>query len=473
MMDQIDDEFFIQETDSRVLKHILESQVNALEFVNTSTNKVFDDNIQDVATEIMSYVKTYKAPPTERVLLEKFEGTSKYQKTKILFEEIRKVDISAFDFKYDLEKIKSRFKENKGLELRKALRSIDDYESIQNLTKKFNSDIQLVSEHKQVFLQKPIKDYIKDFKKAYNDKFHDKNLGKGIFTGYNFYDALTNGLFGADLLMIGGETGAGKSQLLNNMGLQIWLQGNDLHSRDSFYPGYNVLYFSLEMPYEMCFRRSISKLGLLPFSAVRDSTLNKEQFKELKNICEFIEAYPYQFEIIDIPRGATVEMLEERLQDSMSRYKVDAICVDYIGLLDDKSSQDDWLKLGTISSKLHELSRVYNLPVLTAAQLNRVAQGGSPVGLHRFGRSSLIGTNCSSILQIESRKDESSFQNMKIHVLKNRSGANGVEFYLNKNFACSSITDPPDQLLPDELVTSTSSLNADLDISKLLKEFNW
>lgn len=471
----VDDDFedLFQNMDLRVLKNILENQVCALEFVNTSSEVIFDERIQHIAADIISYIKSYKSPPTYRILYEKYEDTDKLDKLKILFKGLETTKVSPFEFKHDLENLLNRFKENKALELRKELRSIDDYKKIHEVTKKFSYEIERVSHKKQLFLQKPMKDFLSDFKKSYNEKLINKDLGKGVLTGYSYFDALTNGLFGADLLMIGGETGAGKSQLLNNMGLQIWLQGNDLNSRDAFYPGYNVLYFSLEMPYEMCFRRSISKLGLLPFTGVRDSTLNKDQFKILKNVCEFIESYPYQFEIIDIPRGATVEALEERIQDSMSRYKVDVICVDYLGLLDDKSSQEDWLKLNTIAGKLHELARVYNVPILTAAQLNRLSPGAQPIGLHRFGRSSLMSTHCSTILQIESRKDESSYQNMKIHVLKNRSGINGTEFFLNKNFTCSSITDPPDQLLPDDLVSQSSLTDGEVDISLLLKDFSW
>lgn len=468
-----DDESSLNEIDIRLLKHILGSQVLALEFINISNEIIFDDSIKDVVSDILSYVKSYKAPPTFRVLADQYEGTAKLDKLKLIFDELANVEVNNFEFKYDLEKIFERYKEYKALELRKHLRTLDDFEKIQEATKKFNTAISQVSHKKQSFIQRPMKDFLSEFKKSYNEKLVNKDLGRGVLTGYSYFDALTNGLFGADLLMIGGETGAGKSQLLNNMGLQIWLQGNDLSARDAFFPGYNVLYFSLEMPYEMCFRRSIAKLGVLPFTSVRDSTLNKDQFKVLKNVCEFIEAYPYQFEIIDIPRGATVEALEERILDSMSRYKVDVICVDYIGLLDDKSSQEDWLKLNTISGKLHELSRVYNLPILTAAQLNRLAQGANPIGLHRFGRSSLISTHCSTILQIESRKDESSYQNMKIHVLKNRSGVNGSEFFLNKNFTCSSVTDPPDQLLPDELVSQSSLSDGEVDISLLLKDYGW
>jgi len=245
------------------------------------------------------------------------------------------------------------------------------------------------------------------------------------------------------------------SMLLNGFGKQIWLQENTIDtSPDSFTRGYNVLYFSLEMPYQDCFIRFLASLANVPQRALAKSTLMQEEMRRVNKAYEFIKKYQengYYFDIVDVPRNLTIEELELRYHDALLRYHPDVVIVDYMGLMNSKlfAKEQDWLKMGAIAASLHEFARAYDCVVITAAQLTdlkRSSQGSQEesrrVGVHRWGRSSLIMHHVNTGIQIETRQNEINFPDLKIHVVKNRKGPLG-EGALIKNFANASLVDVP------------------------------
>jgi replicative DNA helicase len=281
-----------------------------------------------------------------------------------------------------------------------------------------------------------------------------------------------------EMMIIGGETGAGKSMLLNNIAIQMWMQKNTVFTED-YMKGCNVLYFSLEMPFEACFRRTMARVADVPMYGIRDASLYKSQLEAMNTSFDFIDKYPYQFEIVDIPRGVTVDQIEARFLEAKAKFNPDVVVVDYLGLLEDSDSEgDDWLKLGHIAGKLHELARYYNIVVLTAVQLNRPTtkvnkDSSDLIGIHRIGRSSLIMHHANIGIQIESRKDESTYGDLKYHVIKNRDGETGCHS-LVKNFKHASLKDPEVPFEPPRDDSGILPLDGiSEDISTLLEKYKW
>jgi replicative DNA helicase len=187
----------------------------------------------------------------------------------------------------------------------------------------------------------------------------------------------------------------------------------------------------------------LSRLSGSPSKKIRNATLNNEEAVKLKKALKFINNYPHQFEIIDIPRGATMEGLELLYEDSKIQYDPKIIVIDYMGLMSyEGPDMDDWLKLGKISEKIHEFARVHNCTVLSAVQLNR-GKGGKEedrIGMHRIGRSALIMTNANIAIQIESRPNEKDYPDMYYHLIKNRDGELG-KGKLIKNLSAGTLID--------------------------------
>ncbi|HVY53446.1 MAG TPA: DnaB-like helicase C-terminal domain-containing protein, partial [Gammaproteobacteria bacterium] len=281
------------------------------------------------------------------------------------------------------------------------------------------------------------------FRDEYNAKMENPSFDRGLKTGYSYLDFVTDGLRPGELLLVGGESGGGKSMLLMNIAIQMWLGENNQDS-NVFTPGNNILYFSLEMPFKPCLNRVLSRLSGAPSKLIRNAKLNPDDAIRLKRSLKFINKYPYQFEIVDIPRGATMENLELIYEDAKAYYDPKIIVIDYLGLMDydGGDKMDDWLKLGKVAEKIHEFARVHNVIVLSAVQLNRVkaAKEEDRIGLHRIGRSALIMQNANIAVQIETRPNEKQYPDMKYHVIKNRDGELGSGSMI-KNLACGTLVD--------------------------------
>ena len=250
-------------------------------------------------------------------------------------------------------------------------------------------------------------------------------------------------------MIIAGSTGGGKSVLLNNIAIQMWMQKNTISTpKDQYSKGYNILYFSLEMPFKACFRRSMARLADVPIYGLRDSSLAKAETDAVAMACKFIKHYPYKFQIVDIPRGTSAANIEDCFLQSMSTFTPDVVFVDYLGLMtDEEAVGEDWLNLGIIAGKLHEFGRIYNTRVVTAVQLNQVRGGKEKepselIGIHRIGRSSLILHHANIGIQIETRKNENLRDTLIYHIIKNRDGEMG-KHEIKKKFAHGAIFDVP------------------------------
>jgi len=238
------------------------------------------------------------------------------------------------------------------------------------------------------------------------------------------------------------------SFLLNNMATQMWLQGTQ-YKGSEINRGYNILFFSLEMGYQQCFDRFMARLTGVPYNNFA-GTMSHEERQKVYKAMEFIEKFPYQFEIVDIPRNLTVREMELRYQESLLTHKPDVVVVDYMGLMGDANNREqDWLKLGLLAGELHEFARTYDVVMLTAAQLTDLKRGNkgeapksedAAVGMHRIGRSSLIMHHANLGIQIEKRVGEDKHTDLKYHLIKNRKGPLGKGF-LSKDFARGTLLD--------------------------------
>lgn len=434
-----------------VLKTLVTNKKHALDFVNESDIKLFGPEVFHFASLALGYIRTYKDLPTERVMVEKLgKGANEKQ-----IEHVKKVwnqletltDYNELEYKHDLESLKKRFAEQQLTSLKDKLNKLEpgsmDIKRVLNEMSATNQAIKSLHQVK-AYDRKTLKEAVPIFREEYNAKLQDPNFDQGTRTGYSYLDNVTDGLRPGELILIGGESGAGKSMLLMNMALQIWLQGNTTDMTGNFVPGNSVLYFSLEMPFKPCLNRVLSRLSGCPSKKIRNATLDQEEAAKLKTALRFINNYENQFEIIDIPRGATMETMELMFEEAKAHFEPKVVVIDYLGLMDyDGPEMDDWLKLGKIAEKIHEFARVHNVIVLSAIQLNR-SKGGKDaeekIGLHRIGRSALIMQNANIGVQIETRPNEKSFPDMYYHLIKNRDGELG-KGKLIKNLAAGTLID--------------------------------
>lgn len=469
-----------QEQDLRIFKAITTNQRLALDFATTHTSNLFLGSAKPVADAMIQYIKAYRETPTRRVLLEQNPAIS--DQIVDVFENMSDVEFNAEEYRYDLEKLLQRYTDIRVSSLADELRfnpSADSTTILKEMERTVREVQSVKSPAKQAYTQKGLHEYVDEFNAEYVARIDNPELGQGVLTGYSYLDYVTNGIAPGEMLIIGAETGAGKSMFLNNIAIQMWMQGNTIYTpADELKKGFNVLYFSLEMPYKACFKRTMARLADVPMYGLRDSTLTKAELESVRAASDFIRRYSGHgtFEIVDIPRGVTVEQIEERYLEACTRSVPDVVVVDYIGLLDDpEATGDDWFKLGHISGKLHEFGRAYNTRILTAVQLNRPtktknADPSELIGIHRIGRSSLIMHHANIGIQIETRKEENLRDTLIYHIIKNRDGEQG-KAEISKKFKNGSIIDIP-YVVPDrdDFGAYISGFEDDEDISAQIKQ---
>jgi replicative DNA helicase len=361
-----------------VLKTLVTNKKHAIDFVNECDPKLFSIDTWNFANLAVGYIRTYKDLPTERVMVEKLTKGNNEKQIEYIKKTWKQINDIVYDdkeYKHDLEKLKKRFAEKQVTALKDILvkcepGSMDIPKTIGEMQKAVQS-IKGLNQTK-AYERRTLKDAVPIFRDEYNAKLADPTFDQGIRTGYSYLDTVTDGLRPGELILIGGESGAGKSMLLMNMAIQLWLQNNNIDMKEDFGPGQGVLYFSLEMPYKPCLNRFLSRMSGAPSKMIRNASLNSEDAQKLKKVLSFINKYPAQFEIVDIPRGATMESLEVIYEEAKANYDPKVIVIDYLGLMDYEGAEmDDWLKLGKISEKIHEFARVHNVICLSAVQLNR------------------------------------------------------------------------------------------------------
>ena len=452
--------------EQKIISAIFSSQRIALDFSSNYDLDLFINPIhKDLISKIIPYIKLYKTRPTKESLIEKHSSDDNFI-SKLNAFEILPYDEANFPFDLDQQKRKSA--KQKLTDIRDSLfnDSLDDINSNVKLINKSISAIKAL-DGKKAFERKVVKDYVDTFTHDYIEKYKNPELGKGILTGYSMLDYVKNGLRPSDLIIIAGATGSGKSQLMSNMAIQIWMQNNTIETKpDSFTKGYNIAYFSLEMPYQDCFQRFMSRVSNSNSYGIRDAKLSPGEAQAVKQACKFMKKYPYNFDIIDVPRGFSVNELESLYQEILSDYIPDVIFIDYLGLMEDAdtgSDDQDWLKLGVLAGKIHEFARTYNIPIVTAVQLNRIdPKAKSQIGLHRIGRSALIATHATLIIQIETREDEHNYDDFIYHIIKNRHGASNISHAIYKDFKTSSIIDKQFDIQSFEAWTPSEDISQDV-----------
>jgi replicative DNA helicase len=311
----------------------------------------------------------------------------------------------------------------------------------------------------EVFDEGTIADDMANMKAEYKSVAQNPGGFRGVTVGIPSLDILTNGFQPSELVVVAGMEGTGKSVVMMNMGINAWLGTNKI-GRPILPTGKNVLYFTLEMPRSnrgkfgtggYLNRRIMAAVAEVPFSAMRKGTLSDADELKLMNAFDFVTEYKKQnnFVVVDIPRGATVEDIELKFQEWREQFPIDLVIVDYMGIMagssTGKGDDADWQAQGQIAAGLHEFARLYSVPVVTGAQVNR-PQGKNhslkdqSYNTTRIARSAQITQNANIVMQIGCRDQEEDYPDMPIYITKMRDGNKGTLTW-TKGFHCMRVYD--------------------------------
>lgn len=222
-------------------------------------------------------------------------------------------------------------------------------EGVQRTTGKLNSNQNSIRTYGQVGLT-----WAENFKKV---------VAKGGIAGLEIHftelDKMLAGFQPADLIIIGGRPSMGKTTFAMNIVENVALKTKR-----------GVLVFSLEMPSESIYQRSLASVGGIDFSDLRSGQLKVGDDAKLRLAIQTLDGAPIY---IDDEAGLTLPQLSSRAIKLCQEHDIAMIMIDYLQLMtvSDYARNNTNLGVGEISKGLKQLAKLLNIPVVALSQLSR------------------------------------------------------------------------------------------------------
>ncbi|MEI6873335.1 MAG: replicative DNA helicase, partial [Verrucomicrobiota bacterium] len=187
-----------------------------------------------------------------------------------------------------------------------------------------------------------------------------KGAISGIPTGFSQFDQMTDGLHGAEMIVIAARPSMGKTAFAMNVAEHIALRENKA-----------VAVFSLEMSSQQLVQRLLCSVARIDMSRLRNGFMNDRDFHALTSAGALVTQSKI---FIDDTPGISILELRAKARRLKSQHDIAAIFIDYLQLLRSTSrrAQDNrQLEIAEISNGLKALAKELNIPVVVLAQLNR------------------------------------------------------------------------------------------------------
>ena len=267
-----------------------------------------------------------------------------------------------------------------------------------------------------------------EFEKAYNISLKD-NLGHWYFedidkhvkdlvavykpmpTGWKFFDDKTEGgLFPKTLVVFAGQVNVGKSIVLGNVATNMLLANK------------NVLLISLEMSEFMYSKRISSQLTQIPHGDLKTYTQElKEQVQHIKNNVQgnlIVKEFP--------PKSVTVRHIDSYITKLKHKgFTPDIVVIDYVNLIHPIAKNlNSYESVKEICEHLRGLAFKYDIPIVSATQLNRGSFNTASPGMEGISESIGLAATCDVICSLWQEEEDRELGVINMGFQKNRFGPN-------------------------------------------------
>ena len=216
-------------------------------------------------------------------------------------------------------------------------------------------------ENRIVRLHRDARGWIEEIEKR--QKFPEKYTG--IPTGFNKFDKLTGGLFSAELTIVFGLSGKGKSTVLKNMCSNMKQNG------------YNILHvaneeneFQIETKYHTLEYAKYSKKDPIEYNQFKRGSVEDTDLERWREFNREQKQKEGEIFIMEICQGEDASVIERAYYElEQQGVKIDVICIDYMDLMGPirkAFSEND--EQGKITNDCKQLAINCNVPVITATQ---------------------------------------------------------------------------------------------------------
>ncbi len=195
----------------------------------------------------------------------------------------------------------------------------------------------------------------------------DKDALRGVKTGFNEIDRITNGLQKSDLIVIAARPAMGKTSFSMN-----------IVEHAALVEGKVCAVFSLEMPENQIVQRLICSEAEVSMSRALQGKLSDMDWKALAKASNAIKNA--NINIDDSSRVTPAEILS-KCRRIRSRYgALDLVMVDYIQLMSSgrRNEENRVQEVANITRDLKIMAKELDVPVIALSQLSRAAGTGRP-----------------------------------------------------------------------------------------------
>jgi len=239
-------------------------------------------------------------------------------------------------------------------------------------------------------------------------QFSNQGVFPGLTTGLSNLDRATAGLQKGRFYIIAGRPGEGKSSMLLSLAAHVASLGK------------KVVYYSLEMPGEELTGRLISSMSRVVLGKFSRGTATQEDFERVSRAS--LEVKKLDLCIVDSMSG--LQQIIHHAGVESARGLCDLIVVDYLQRIRIPGFRGNRNDLVTeISNAIKDIAMSANVPVLSAAQLNRsVTREDRHPNLSDLRDSGSLEQDADFVGLLHSENQNET----RMLVAKNRSGDTGV-----------------------------------------------
>jgi replicative DNA helicase len=190
--------------------------------------------------------------------------------------------------------------------------------------------------------------------------FDRKGTLNGLATGFADLDRMTDGLHGAEMIVIAARPSMGKTSLAMNVVEHVVLE-----------LGQPVGVFSLEMSAESLILRMLCSIARVNLRSIREGFMHESDFPKLTSAAGKLAKSKL---LIDDTAGLSILDMRARARRMHQQHGIKLFVIDYLQLLHStaRRSQDNrQQEIADISSGIKALAKELNVPVIVLAQLNR------------------------------------------------------------------------------------------------------
>ncbi|MBC8245681.1 MAG: replicative DNA helicase [Verrucomicrobia bacterium] len=205
-----------------------------------------------------------------------------------------------------------------------------------------------------------IKDHVKAAINQIEEYSRNRGAITGIETGFDYFDKMTTGLHGGEMIVVAARPSMGKTSLAMNIVEHVALK-----------QGLPVGVFSLEMTADALVMRMLCSLARINLRDMREGFLQNKDYPRILDASGKLAQSGLH---IDDSGGLSILQLRARARRMWQQHGIKLFVIDYMQLLHSTSrrgGENRQQEITEISRGVKSLAKDLNVPVIVLSQLNR------------------------------------------------------------------------------------------------------